>query len=29
VVSIAACFGILWMIGSPILSLRDLPEAAE
>jgi MFS family permease len=29
VVTIAACFGILWMIGSPILRLRDLPEAAE
>jgi predicted MFS family arabinose efflux permease len=29
IVSIAACFGILWMIGSPILRLRELPEAAE
>ncbi len=29
VVSIAACFGVVWMIGSPILRLRDLPEAAE
>ena len=29
VVSIAGCFGILWMVGSPILGLRDLPDAVE
>jgi len=29
VVSIAACFGVLWMVGSPILGLRDLPDAVE
>ena len=29
VVTIAASLGVLWMIGSPVLSLRDLPEAAS
>ena len=29
VVSIAGCFGILWMVGSPVLGLRDLPDAVE
>ena len=28
VVTIAASLGVLWMIGSPVLRLRDLPEAA-
>ena len=29
VVTIAASVGVLWLIGSPIPGLRDLPEAAE
>jgi hypothetical protein len=29
VVTIAASVGILWLIGSPIPRLRELPEAAE
>ena len=28
VVTIAASLGVLWMIGSPVLRLRDLPEAS-
>ncbi len=28
VVTIAASLGVLWMIGSPVLRLRDLPDAA-
>ena len=29
VVTIVAVAGVLWLIGSPVLRLRDLPEAAE
>ncbi|MEO8208533.1 MAG: MFS transporter [Chloroflexota bacterium] len=29
VVTIAALLGVLWLVGSPVLRLRDLPEAAE
>jgi MFS family permease len=28
IVSIAAVAGVLWLVGSPVLRLRDLPEAA-
>jgi len=27
--SIAATAGVLWMIGSPVLRLRDLPDTPE
>ena len=29
VVTIAAVAGVLWLIGSPVLKVRDLPDAAE
>jgi MFS family permease len=29
IVTIAQLAGVLWLIGSPILRLRDLPEAPE
>jgi len=29
VVTIAATLGVLWLVGSPVLRLRDLPEAPE
>ncbi len=29
VVTIAAASGVLWLVGSPVLRLRDLPDAAE
>jgi hypothetical protein len=28
VVSVAGTLGVLWMVGSPVLRLRDLPDAA-
>lgn len=29
IVTIAAVAGVLWLIGSPVLRLRDLPDAPE
>ncbi|TAK01356.1 MAG: MFS transporter [Chloroflexota bacterium] len=29
VVSVLACFGVLWLVRSPVIRLRDLPEPAE
>ena len=29
IVTVAQLAGVLWLIGSPILGLRDLPETSE